>query len=213
MGTDLIPILNHSLPFEGRSWAEIVAAIQPRLDALELEKPGGILALLLEQPTSGPPPLALPSRNTRWHPVADYLPVPDFDTDDNPQKSIRFDGPGGLSLRFDKYRIESLSPPYRYQQWFDLRYSDGTDATALRDHWRRYLRQVAQAFGGNRALYLADNAHPLTPYWLHEKSVAATEQQMRQELGEPRRTFEEVYEAEEKEAATSYFVDYFLDLK
>ncbi|GAB3637682.1 hypothetical protein GCM10027422_32720 [Hymenobacter arcticus] len=61
-------------------------------------------------------------------------------------------------------------------------------------------------------LYLADNAHPLTPYWLNEKSVAATEQQMRLELGEPRRTFEEVYEAEENEVVTSYFVDYFLDL-
>ena len=54
--------------------------------------------------------------------------------------------------------------------------------------------------------------HPLAAYCHLEKSVAQTEQQLWQALGKPGRTFREVYEAEQQEAGSSYFVDYFLDL-
>ena len=140
MGTCLISILNHSLPFEGQTWAEIAAAIRPRLEAMALNTPDGILELLTnERPGWRADP--------RWLPVEEYLVGGAFDADDNPQKWLRFDGPGGLSLRFDRYRIESAYPPYRYAQWLDMRYADGTAAEGLRNQWRHYLRLVAQAFG------------------------------------------------------------------
>jgi len=208
VGVNLIPLLNHQIPFKGKTLVEVIAIIQPKLDAMELDNRGFLLEYTSDWANVSPQQrVALAkAKATRWQPLIEDPRYYDFDTSDS--KTIDFDGPYDLRLSFDPHTILSLSPPYRYRQWFGLQNADGTEAIAVRNEWRRYLRQVARTFGGDRALYLADNAHPLTTYWYEDKSVEEIEQQMRQELGEPKKTFREVYEGKN----TDYFVDYFSDI-
>jgi hypothetical protein len=206
MGTDLIPILNHQLPFEGKTLVEIIALIQPRLDAIVLDNRGFFLKHMYAWEEASPQQRLVLAKPSPWQPILEDPLYYDFNTAAIP--TIDFKGPYGLRLSFDPFAIFSFSPPYRYRQWFGLQNADGSEATAARNEWRRYLRQVAYAFGGDRVLYLADNTHPLEKYWYEEKPVAEIERQMRQELGEPKKTFREVLENEKH----NYYVDYFTDL-
>jgi hypothetical protein len=206
MGTDLIPILNHQLSFEGKTLVEIIAIIQPRLEAMVLDNRGFFLEHMYAWEGASPQQRLALAKPAAWQPIVEDPLYYDFDTAAIP--AIDFEGPYGLRLSFDPFAIFSFSPPYRYRQWFGLQNADGTEATAARNEWRRYLRQVACAFGGDRALYLADNTHPLEKYWHEEKPVEEIEKQMCQELGEPKKTFREVFES----GNAGYYVDYFTDL-
>ncbi|RZK18307.1 MAG: hypothetical protein EOO56_16370, partial [Hymenobacter sp.] len=181
MGVDLVSILNHRIPFEGKTLAEIIAIIQPKLNAMELDNRGFLRQYTSAWAAATPPQRLTLAQSTRWQPLIEDPRYYDFDT--AAYKTIDFEGPYNLRVSFDPHAIYSFSPPYRYRQWFGLQNEDGTEATAVRNEWRRYLRQVARTFGGDRALYLADNAHPLTTYWYEDKAVEAIEQQMRAELG------------------------------
>jgi hypothetical protein len=70
--------------------------------------------------------------------------------DDYGYNVIDFCGFLNFHLEFSNDKINFREPPYRYFSWF---YVD----KEIRDEWRKYMYQVINLFGGNRAIYLPDN--------------------------------------------------------
>ncbi|WBA41805.1 hypothetical protein [Hymenobacter canadensis] len=208
MGTSLYSIANHQIPFEAKSQREIIDIILPRLNTMPLKNQEFLLDFALEWNHDRPDRLASIRTSTFWLPIVEDSHHYDFNTSEDKDKSMDFEGPYDLDLSFDDSKIWIHNPPYRYRQWFCLQNSDGTDATLHRNEWRKYMRQVAYIFGGNRVIYLADNAHPLDKYISSDYSFEEIEQELKKEFGEPARAFSEVC-ANEK---TTYFIDFFDDL-
>ena len=75
--------------------------------------------------------------------------------------------------------------------------------------WRKYMRQITTLFGGDRVIYLADNAHPLDKYISYDDSFKEIENELLAEFGKPSSTFKEVTEDYQRR----YFIDRFDDLK
>ncbi|MCB2409661.1 hypothetical protein [Hymenobacter lucidus] len=207
MGTSLYTIANHQVPFENKSLKEIIDLILPRLNTLVLENARFLYDFAVHWCTdsAGQPTTAVQTASY-WRPLREDPRYYDFDT--AAFKSIAFEGPYELQLTFTESRLEIVNPPYRYKQWFCLQSADGTEAMDHRNEWRRYMRQVVYAFGGNRVLYLADNAHPMNKYLFMDEPFDLIEQALRNDFGEPATSFKQVCEQLE----TRYFLDQFADL-
>lgn len=146
-------------------------------------------------------------RNTssRYHAADD---MKDYDFNSAEDKVINFSGPCDLQITFFKHTLLMMNPPYRYAQWLGLRNADGTDAVEIRNEWRKYFRQMATAFGGDRVIYFADNSHPLSEFWGGNEKLEEIEQALKKRFREPKVSFEETLEEEQN----SYLVDRFNDL-
>jgi hypothetical protein len=201
MGTSLSTIANHQISFEGKSLAEIVDIIQPKLNALELDN----WDYLLEFASKWYGHERIYTFN-QWFPVKEEPQYYDYDTAS--YKQIDFDGPFKLSISFSEAYIQFWNPPYRYRQWFGLQNADGTDAAKARNEWRKYMKAVVQSFGGNRAIYLADNSHPLAKYVYSDEPFTVIEEAIRREFGDPAKSFRDVSESDQ----IMYFIDCFDDL-
>jgi len=183
MGTSLCPIANHNISFEGRSLEEMIALIKPRLNSIELVNKD----FLLDFATNWYEADEF-STDAEWLPQREDPRYYDFDKVEARHKTIGFEGPYNLSVSLEPDRISFFGPPYRYRQWFGMQNEDGTEATEWRNEWRRYLRQVVSALGGDRVIYVADNAHPLEKYLYSADPVEVIERLLRQEYGPPAAT-------------------------
>lgn len=204
MGTSLCPIANHTISFAGKTYEEMIASIKPRLDSIV--------------PVNRPFLLDFACRwyeanefrtDAEWLPLREDPRYYEYDKTECIHKAIDFEGYYNLWVSLEPGRLHAFGPPYRYWQWFGMQNEDGTEATEWRNEWRTYPRQVVHALGGDRVIYLADNAHPLEKYLYSTESAESVEQLLRQEYGPPAATFREVHER----ADTRYFVDYFTDLQ
>lgn len=144
MGTSLYPIGNHNVNFKKSAFFQIAEEIKARLNGIEFKNKNFLRSFAQNWYGKHYIP------DTPWYyykeDEADYF---------KDEKRIDFYGPFNLELAFDPYKILFFDPPFRYWNWFE-----STDAETRRQ-WRFYLWQMLTAFGGNRVIYLADNAHPL----------------------------------------------------
>jgi len=206
MGTDLYPIANHQLSFANKTLAEIVAEIQPVLDKLVLSNYAFLLDFALKRNADNPTRCRQIQQTVGWSHLEEDIEYYDFNSAE--YKSLDFAGPCNLQITFYPHQLLMMDPLYRYRQWLGLQKADGTPATEHRNEWRKYLRQMANAFGGNRVIYLADNTHPLDNYCGGNETFEEVEQALKERFGEPKPTFSETLADEQH----SYFIDRFTDI-
>jgi hypothetical protein len=206
MGTDLYPIANHQIWFEGKTLDEIIAEIQLKLDNLVLNNHAFLLDYALYWNNDNPERCLQIQNTSSWYHAVDDMKGYDFNSAED--KVINFSGPCDLQITFFKHTLLMMNPFYRYTQWLGLRNEDGTDAIEIRNEWRKYFRQMATTFGGNRLIYFADNSHPLSGYWGGNERLEEIEQALKKRFGASKVNFKETLEEEQN----SYLVDRFNDL-
>jgi hypothetical protein len=69
------------------------------------------------------------------------------------RKTIEFHGPFDLEIDFKEYTIMFWEPSYRYWTWSEPQFEK------IRNEWRKFIYIILSHFGGNRVVYLPDNAH------------------------------------------------------
>lgn len=187
MVTNLYPISNHQISFEGKTLDEVLAEILPKLDNLVLDNHTFLLNSALHW-NNADPERCFKIRNTSsWCHAADDMK--DYNFNSAEDKVINFSGPCDLQITFFEHTLLMMDSLYRYTQWLGLRNEDGTDAIEIRNEWRKYLRQMATTFGGDRVIYFADNSHPLSNYWGGNVKLEKIEQALKKRFGEPKRVF------------------------
>jgi len=154
MGVDLCQYGNHTINFHNRSHEEIAEEIKQKLDNFHFVNEEYLKLLMIAWESSylnDPQALQDKALNAineiktkkywEWH----YSIVDDYG-----YNVIDFCGFLNFHLEFSNDKIYFQEPPYRYFGWF---YMD----KEIRDEWRKYMYQVINLFGGNRAIYLPDN--------------------------------------------------------
>ncbi|WKZ59911.1 MAG: hypothetical protein QY309_00195 [Cyclobacteriaceae bacterium] len=181
MGTDLIVIANHEMNFHNpeKQYQQLLNI----LNRLELDT-DLIYKTHIESVKNRNEPFEHISKN----PVA--WRVDEYAFEDPPNDWIGFDFVTNyrfLDARFCQHTLE-LGTPYRYHI-FDV--LSEPENLAHFKRWREVWIKLARAFGGNRMIYLADNAHTLDGYIeLHwqNKPISAIEEALFKALGPPVKT-------------------------
>lgn len=200
MGTGLFPTANHKIIFKNRSFQEIATEIKYKLDHCYLPNPEFLRLFSLQwygYNWEGKNVRAIRKINNTHH---------WFFYDDSEyfrkNKEIEFIGPYELSLVFSENFITIDDPPYRYWQWFRMK----DEYALLRNEWRKYIQYITTLFGGDRVVYLADNAHPLEEFMGYEGTFEELEEAMQLKLGLPQTSFKGVADNEDYK---TYFIDDF----
>ncbi len=125
------------------------------------------------------------------------------------EKYLEINGPHDLKISIDEFKLTFWNPPYRYQQWIELKNNYGTDAISHRNYWRQYMYQIISLFGGDRVIYLADNGHPLDKYIYRDCPFSEIEANLLNEFGKPADSIKAVAEDYQRR----YFIDRFQDFR
>lgn len=194
MGTSLFKIGNHSIIFKGRQFGELTAEIKSVLDQIVLPNSEFLRRYALNWNWDNPRMVREIKTKRDWT-FREENEFYSFEED----KTIDFYGPFGLSLTFEENYIKIGDPSFRYRQWFEL------ESDVYRDEWRKYFKQIVNAFGGDKLAYLADNSHYLESYIDYEGSFEEMEIALIEKYGQTKATFKEVADNFDN----SYFVDDF----
>jgi len=197
MGTDLYQLGNHKIRFKERHFSELTTEIKTTLDNTIFPNAEFLRLAALRWANSEPRNIRdIREIKTKQHwtfrEENDYY---NFKED----KEIEFYGPFHLHLTFDENKITFWNPPYRYWQWFEM------DDDVHRDEWRKYMQHVVKLFGGDKVVYLADNAHPLEEFIDYEGTFKEMESALQEKYGKSKTTFKEVAD----DFDNSYFIDDF----
>lgn len=197
MGTDLYQLGNHKIKFKDKHFSELTKEIKYTLDNTVFPNADFLRLAALRWENSKPRNVSAireikTKKNWTFREEDEYF---NFKED----KSIEFNGPFNLELTFNEYKITIWNPPCRYWQWFE------SDDDIHRDEWRKYMFQIVQLFGGDKVVYLADNAHPLDEFICYEGTFEEMEKALLERFGNPKKTFKEVAD----DFQNSYFIDYF----
>ena len=193
MGTDLYQLGNHKIRFKERHFSELTTEIKMILDNTVFSNAEFLRLAALRWARNVRDIREIKTkRHWTFREESEYY---NFTED----KRIEFYGPFHLHLTFDEYKITFWNPPYRYWQWFEM------DDDVHRDEWRKYMQQVVKLFGGDRVVYLADNAHHLEEFTYYEGTFEEMGNALRKKYGKSKTTFKEVADDFEN----SYFIDDF----
>jgi hypothetical protein len=198
MGTDIKPIGNHKIKFRGRTFEDLTQEIKIKLDNTIFTNADFLRLEALNDWRNRPRQIREIKTKKDWT----------FDEEDEfysfkEYKDIGFNGPFDLKLYFDKQKITFNNPSCRYSLWFEW-YDD-----VRKDEWRRYMYQIVKLFGGDRVIYLADNGHPLNKYLDYKGNFENIEKGLKEEFGEPAKTFEEMNVYDKHYPDVNYFIDDF----
>lgn len=204
MGTDLNQIGNHKIKFKDKTFIDLSNEIKQKLDSLIFPNEKYLRNFALNFANSEP-------RNVRkireikeeknWT----YLEENEF-YNFAEDKEIEFFGPFDLNLVFDENKIWFYNPSIRYRDWFE---PFNTENELFCNEWRKYMYKIVNLFGGNRVIYLADNAHPLEEFLYLDGTFSEIELALKNKFGQPKQTFKEVAD----DIKNSYFIDYFKDIE
>ena len=197
MGTDLWTIGNHKIKFKNKQFGELTKEIKIILDKAQFSNADFLRLAALSWANSEPKNVRQireikTKQEWTFEEESDYFNFQE-------RKCIQFLGPFNLWLTFEEHRIIIWNPPYRYRHWFKM------EDDIHRDEWRKYMFQIVTLFGGDRVIYLADNAHPLEGFFNDEVTFKKTEKALLKRFGNPKQTFKEVA----ADFENSYFIDYF----
>lgn len=197
MGTDLHQLGNHKIKFKERHFSELTTEIKVKLDNTVFPNAEFLRLAALRWANSEPRNV----RNIREIKTKRHWSFREEDEYYNfkEDKEIDFYGPFDLHLTFDENKITFWNPPYRYWQWFEM------DDDVHRDEWRKYMQHVVKLFGGDRIVYLADNAHHLEEFIYYEGTFEEMENALLEKYGKSKTTFREVADDFEN----TYFLDDF----
>ncbi|MDX1903021.1 MAG: hypothetical protein SFU27_02585 [Thermonemataceae bacterium] len=197
MGTDLYQLGNHKIRFKERHFSELTTEIKLKLDNTVFPNAEFLRLAALRWANSEPRNVRdireiKTKRHWTYQEESEYYSFAE-------DKEIEFYGPFNLQLTFDERKIIFWNPPYRYWQWFEM------DDDVHRDEWRKYMKHIVNLFGGDRVVYLADNAHHLEEYIYYEGTFEEMENALLSKYGKPKNTFKEVAD----DFDNSYFIDDF----
>lgn len=203
MGTTLVPIGNHKVKFKERSFQEIAEEITQTLNKIQFVN-AEYLRLDALYCQTGPPKRVRTIREIKTKKEWTYRKENEYYSLEE-DGSIDFDGPFNLTLWFTEYYINFLQPQDRYSHWVGQDYPEYEE---YRNEWRKYMQQIVHAFGGDRVIYLADNAHALEEFWNMEAPFEEIEMALKQKLGDPITSFKEMVINPNE----SYMIDHFIDI-
>lgn len=197
MGTDLYQLGNHKIRFKERHFSELTTEIKTTLDNTIFPNAEFLRLAALRWANSEPRNIRdIREIKTKRHwTYKEESECYSFAED----KEIDFYGPFHLHLTFDERKIIFWNPPYRYWQWFEM------EDDIHRDEWRKYMKHIVNLFGGDRVVYLADNAHHLEEYIYYEGTFEEMEKALLIKYGNSKKTFKEVAD----DYDNSYFIDDF----
>lgn len=204
MGTDLVPIGNHKINFSQKGFKELAHELCQKLNAIKFVNAEYLRLFALHCVKSEFPNVRLIREiktKKEWTYMEGDPAYERYTVDGN----IEFDGPFNLSLYFTEHYIYFFNPSSRYRHWIE---DDTIDGIAFRNEWRKYMHQVVHACGGDRVIYLADNAHPLESFSDMEVSFEEVEKALHEKFGAPKKTFRELAE----NSYNSYMIDYLKDI-
>lgn len=197
MGTDLYQIGNHKINFSKKSFDDLTKEIKIKLDNTIFPNADFLRLFALRWANSEP---------RRVRQIREIKTKKDWTFREEDEyynfkedKTIDFYGPFDLELTFDEQKILFWNPPYRYWYWFEM------EDEVHRDEWRKYMLQILKLFGGDRVIYLADNAHHLDEFREFEGTFDEIESALFKKYGKPKETFKEVA----SDFDNSYFIDIF----
>ncbi len=200
MGTDLYQLGNHKIRFKDRNFSELTSEIKSKLDNTVLPNAEFLKLTALRWANSEPRNIRniREIKNKRYWTYQEESEYYSFEED----KEINFYGPFNLQLTFDERKILFWNPPYRYWQWFEM------DDDVHRDEWRKYMKHIVNLFGGDRVVYLADNAHHLEEYIYFEGNFEEMENALLTKYGKTKNSFKAVAE----DFDNSYYIDDFISI-
>ncbi|MEJ6485256.1 hypothetical protein N0Y54_28755 [Nostoc punctiforme UO1] len=183
MGTDVVPIGNHTIKFSDRGFHEIADEIIERLRSVRYNAYSQEI-------------------NFNYQYEDEYYSF----QEDTCIYII------GKDYNDQLFRIEEFKVRYcigfRYHHWC---VPSTQEAVEARNRWRMYLGQVERALGGDRVIYLADNAHHLEKFAELEIPFPEIEAELLNTYGLPCVSLEEAYEKGYAQGGYQggYFIDYF----
>ena len=189
MGTSLVPIGNHAIVFKNRTYEQIKRDIMQRLSSLQF-----VNREFLNDYESE---IFNTSDNNAWS----LQPEDEFySLAEDGYVSINFNDQ--LLFSISEYTIRHFLPVDRYHDWMIKTNCFDQPDILYRNEWRKYLFQIQHAMGGDRVIYMADNAHKLDGYSYLECPFADIEAEMEHDLGKPANSCEEAFHNQ------SYFIDH-----
>lgn len=180
MGTDVIPIANHSISFEKRSYSDIAQEIISKLD----NEKNNIFRLFRQNE------FCIDSiTKAEWK----YY---EFEDQDELYKKLEFYIDTVDLFDIDKNMIIFTCQAYRYSDWMSM-------DDDQREKHKALMFYLTKLFGGDRIIYLADNSHPLEHFLYDQLTFVEIEKNLMKEFGLPKDTYQEALE----NYFDSYFVD------
>lgn len=194
MGISLYTFGNHKITFQNKNFIDLATEIAEKLNDLQFTNAEFLKSFALNWHKNDTKSIKkiLAKKSWTYRKEDEYYNFAE-------NKTIEFEGPFDLELTFSEHNILLWNPPCRYWVWFE------TDDTDFRNEWRKYMKQIVNAFGGNRVFYAGDNTHHLDSYIYYEGTFEAMELELLAQFGKPKFTFKEVAESVED----SYFIDDF----
>jgi hypothetical protein len=189
MGTSLVPIGNHSIEFANHSFQQIANEVLNRLNQMQFDN----CSYLME---CEPNCFAV---NGQWQwevrPEDEYNSLAE-------DKSIDFLSNNEIVFTLYAHNIHFFLPAIHYQEWLIQTDEFGIQSLQYRNEWRKFFHHIIHALGGNRVIYLADNAHYLDGYSYLEFPFPQIEAQLLNDLGHLAPSFEEAYQV------NTYYIDH-----
>jgi hypothetical protein len=209
MGVDLCQYGNHKINYSDRDIKEVAEEIKNKLNSLHLVNIDYIKVLMNLWDSSDirpPKTLKVNVKNGIYKEIKDEEWNWRYKIrNDDGYQYIELIGFRNFVLEFSKDKIYFWEPPYRFLGWF---YMD----SITRNEWRKYMLQIIELFGGDRAIYLPDNMLDsekyLDGYDGIDSSFDEIESNLIKEYGRNNFTFETIKE----EDNIYYYIDNFNDL-
>jgi hypothetical protein len=182
MGTDIMPIANHSISFKNKNSLELANEIGQILNKEKLQIDN------LYNNSIG-----------RSQDVSNQLEWICYKQDESDPdcKVFEFCWNSEEHFDIDEHKITFFSLTYRYWEWFE------TLEKIQIEKVKAYMFFVVKLLGGDRLLYLADNSHPLEKYLDFEGTFEQIEQELFKKYGPPKNSYKEVV----ANFRSSYFID------
>jgi len=182
MGTDIMPIANHSIIFKKKSYSKLAKEIRLILDKEKLQI-DRLYNLSIDK-------------------CQDDIDQKDWkcyiqDNEVGTGKTLEFSWNSEEHFDIDKNKITFFSPTYRYWEWFE-----SMEANQL-GKVKAYMFFIVKLLGGDRIIYLADNSHPLEEYLYFKGSFEEIEQELLKKYGPPKSSYQEVV----ANFRSSYYID------
>jgi len=110
------------------------------------------------------------------------------------------------AINIEEFQCEFILP-FRYRTWC---IGESISPYDWRNQWRKYIWLTIKALGGNRAVYLADNGHPLENFRYLRMSLDDVEKALKNEFGSPASSLELAYNNTIL-GKNLYYIDHFED--
>lgn len=190
MSTSLVPLGNHAIEFENRSFQQIADEVLSRLNGMPFHN---CSYLAQSEPNSF-------AANGQWQ-----WEVRPEDEYNNLAEDHCIDFLNNQNIIFSLYsnNIHFFLPAIKYHDWLIKTDVFGIHGLQYRNEWRKFLYLIIHALGGDRVIYLADNAHYLDGYAYLECPFPQIEEYLLNDLGPSASSFEEAYHA------NTYYIDHF----